>query len=196
MTDLQPYENGNLPASIDDLAKFVLIGREKLVAVRAGIRAMEKIDVAEGVRQQKRDEAQMLAEALLDAETRIGEILKKLPKASGGDRKSVDFKMDTSVYFENTSKPPKETKKAAIERVGFSQKQAQRFETLADNKDLVEEVKQRAIEDDDLATRSEVLRLARQRKVFEDIERQKQEINNSPLNVPSGLFDVVVLDPP
>lgn len=31
--------------------------------------------------EQKREEAQMLAEALIDAEVRIGDLLKKLPKA-------------------------------------------------------------------------------------------------------------------
>ena len=33
--------NGNLPANLEDLSKFVLVGREKLVAVRAAIRAID-----------------------------------------------------------------------------------------------------------------------------------------------------------
>ena len=73
-----------LPATIEDLASFVLIGREKLVAVRAEIRAIDRLNVAENVRQQKRDEAQMLSEALLDAEVKIGELLKLVPKDPGG----------------------------------------------------------------------------------------------------------------
>ena len=35
-----------LPTNIEDLSKFVLIGREKLVAVRAEIRAIEKVGLA------------------------------------------------------------------------------------------------------------------------------------------------------
>ena len=35
--------NHALPTTIDDLSKFVLVGREKLVAVRAEIRAIEKV---------------------------------------------------------------------------------------------------------------------------------------------------------
>ena len=70
-----------LPDNLPDLAAFVLVGREKLTAVRAEIRAIDKLQLAEDVRQQKRDEAQMLSEALLDAEVRIGELTKAIPKA-------------------------------------------------------------------------------------------------------------------
>ena len=76
---IQKQDGNYLPANLEDLAQFVLVGRDKLNMVRAGIRALDKLDVAEGVRKQKREEAQMLAEALLDAEVRIGEILEKMP---------------------------------------------------------------------------------------------------------------------
>lgn len=75
--------NQNLPNTIEELAKFVLVGREKLVSVRAEIRAIDKLELAEEVREQKREEAQMLAEALIDAEVRIGDLLKEIPKAQG-----------------------------------------------------------------------------------------------------------------
>ena len=82
--DITKYEGGSqLPIKLEDLAQFVLIGREQLTAVRAGIRALDKLDVAEGVRKQKKEEAQMLAEALLDAEVRIGEILAAMPSGKG-----------------------------------------------------------------------------------------------------------------
>ena len=79
--DIIPKNEGQyLPDTLNDLAKFVLVGRDQLAMVRAGIKALDKLDVAEGVRRQKREEAQMLAEALLDAEVKIGEILKAMPK--------------------------------------------------------------------------------------------------------------------
>lgn len=74
----------NLPTNIDDLAKFALIGREKLVAVRAEIRAIEKVGLAQEVREQKLREAQEISEAVLDAEVRIGELMAKVPKATKG----------------------------------------------------------------------------------------------------------------
>ena len=76
-------QQSNLPDTIEELSKFVLVGREKLTAVRAEIRAINKLQLAEDVREQKKEEAQMLAEALLDAEVRIGDLLKTIPKAQG-----------------------------------------------------------------------------------------------------------------
>ena len=43
----------NLPVTIEDLSKFVLVGREKLVAVKAEIRAIDKVGLATEVRNQK-----------------------------------------------------------------------------------------------------------------------------------------------
>ena len=81
-------QNQQLPNKIEDLAKFVLVGREKLVSVRAEIRAINKLELAEEVREQKKEEAQMLAEALIDAEVKIGDLLKTIPKAQGA-RKDI-----------------------------------------------------------------------------------------------------------
>lgn len=183
----------NLPNTIEDLAKFVLVGREKLTAVRANIRAINKLQLAEEVREQKREEAQMLAEALLDAEVRIGDLLKQIPKASGGDRKSNNFKNDTGVEFEK-----QETKKETIERLGFNQKQAERFETLSSNKDLVEQVKAEARENEDIPTRSRVLQLVKQKTQEEQfIEKEFKKIENEKaieLNYHNALFKILTLE--
>ncbi|NJD02051.1 MAG: hypothetical protein FIA99_05525 [Ruminiclostridium sp.] len=109
----------------------------------------------------RREECLMLSEALLDAEVKIGDLTKVIPKGSGGDRRSQNFKIDTTVEFE---KP----KSQVIQELGFSQKQVERFETLADNKDLVEQVKAEARENDDIPTRTRVLDLAQQRKKKEE----------------------------
>lgn len=182
----------NLPNTLEDLSKFVLVGREKLTAVRAEIRAIDKVQLAQEVREQKKEEAQMLAEALLDAEVRIGDLLKQIPKASGGDRKSIKFKNDTDVDFEQPVKNSVnklETKKETIERLGFNQKQAERFETLSSNKEIVEQVKAEARENEDIPTRSRVLQLVKQNKdndnqetdlteKFKGLEREKAISDN------------------
>ncbi|MDD3157474.1 hypothetical protein [Anaeromusa sp.] len=159
MTELIPASH-NLPATIEDLAKFILVGREKLVSVRAEIRAINKLELAEEVRTQKRNEAQMLSEALLDAEVRIGELLKQIPKAAGF-RSDLQPK-DTNVPRLTAVKSEK-PKAEAIQDLGFTEKQKQRFETLASNKDVVEQVKAEARENDDLPTRSRVLQLVKQK---------------------------------
>lgn len=151
----------NLPIKLEDLAKFVLIGREKLIAVRAGIRALDKLDMAEGVRRQKKEEAQMLAEALLDAEVRIGEILSSLPKAQGA-----------RTELSNTTVTKLNTKESAVKELGFDKMQVSRFQTLAENKDIVEQIKQEARETDDLPTRTAVLQAAKARNRIVDIENK------------------------
>ena len=47
------FEKTSLPANIKELSRFVLVGREKLTAVRAEIRAIDKVGLARQVREQK-----------------------------------------------------------------------------------------------------------------------------------------------
>lgn len=171
MPNITAYQE-NLPDNLKDLSAFVLVGREKLTAVRAEIRAIEKLELAEEVRQQKREEARMLGEALLDAEVRIGELTKRIPKGAGGDRKS--FKSNSSVTFESASNSsvtdPPQTKEEILADMGFGKMQVSRYETLADNKDLVEQVKAEARETGEIPTRGKVLDLVKARK-----ERQQPQ---------------------
>ena len=162
-------QNNNLPDTMVDLARFVLVGREKYNSVRAEIRAIDKLKLAEEVRNQKRQEAQMIAEAVLDAEVRLGELFKEIPKKQGGDRGN----QYTGGKLRSESEYGKDMNKSKTEIVrdlGFSQDQAERLEKLAGNKDLVEFVKAEARENDDFPTRTRVLELA---------AYQKNQINNN-----------------
>lgn len=156
-----------LPDTLEDLSKFVLVGREKLTSVRAEIRAINKLELAEEVRKQKKEEALMLSEALLDAEVKLGDLLKQIPRKTSNQY----LEQDSGVALNKEGK----TKLREIADLGFSPKQAQRFETLANNKDLVEQVKAEARENDDIPTRSRVLDLAKARK-------QKQQEEERSLN--------------
>ena len=159
-----------LPTTIDELSKFALIGREKLVAVRAEIRAIEKVGLAEEVRKQKMVEAQEIAEAVLDAETKLGELMAKVPKATGGQPFQRKSTMDSGVQ----SRP--QTKADIIEKAGFTPKQVQRFETLAKNPDIVEQAKAEARENDDIVSRSLVLNMVKSKKKEEQLKQAKQHI--------------------
>lgn len=196
-----------LPSKLEDLAQFVLIGRDKLAMVRAGIKALDKLDMAQEVRQQKKEEAQMLAEALMDAEVRIGEILLAMPKASGKNNQYVQEKVksNSGVTFQSEVKPipPVQTKEEAVKKLGFDKIQVSRFQTLAKNKDIVEQVKQEARANDDLATRTAVLQAVKAKQVEEKkeerivkIEKQIEDINTGKLPELQGKFSVVSVDPP
>ena len=177
--------NRQLPDTLPDLAAFVLVGREKLTAVRAEIRAIDRVQLAKDVRQQKQDEARMLSEALLDAEKRIGELTKAIPKGSGGDRRSDNFKNDSTVGFEKS-------KTEVMSELGFTPQQTQRFEILADNPDVVEQVKQEARENDDIPTRTRVIDIVQQRKK----EQSDKTAASSTLykQFHNALFGILTLD--
>jgi len=164
MNDLTIRQN-QLPDDIKDLSKFVLVGREKLNSVRAEIKAIDKLNLAREVRDQKRDEARMMSEALLDAEVKLGDLFKDIPKESG---KRTDIKPTDSAVGRLGK-----TKKETISDLGFSEKQAERFETLADNKDVVEFVKAEARENDDIPTRTRVLDMVQYQKKKEEVAYDK-----------------------
>jgi N6-adenosine-specific RNA methylase IME4 len=192
MQDLVKHTS-HLPVKLEDLAKFVLVGREKLTAVRALIKAMDKIEVAAEVRKQKRDEAQMLAEALLDAEAKLGELAIEIPKGTGHQQKRGNRyktrEIDTAVDFSKT-------KTETIKELGFDQKQIERFQTLAENKDIIEQAKAEARENDDIVNRTMVLSKVKQKKREEDLQKQKKDIEEGIVVEPSGLYSVISIDPP
>ena len=150
MNGLTTYQGG-LPETAEDLAHFLLIAPEKAAAMRAEIRAIQKVGLAKAVYDQKLEEQRRLCDMILDASVRLGEMTKEIPKATAGRKPEI---RDSSV-------PNSEKKKIeAIEDLGFSKKQVQRFETLADNKDLVEQEKAKAREEGRMPTRTNVLNLA------------------------------------
>jgi N6-adenosine-specific RNA methylase IME4 len=154
--------SSNLPTNINDLAKFALIGREKLVAVRAEIRAIDKVGLAQEVREQKLHEAQEINDAVLDAEMRIGELMAKVPKNQVGRPSKI---IDTTV--DNLP-----TKAEVIRDAGFTQKQVERFQTMAAHPEIVEQVKAEARENDDIASRADILKRIKAEK-----KRQEQQVS-------------------
>ena len=146
-----------LPSTIEDLSRFVLVGREKLVAVRAEIRAIEKVGLAQQVREQKLKEAQAISEAVLDAEVKIGELMREIPKATNGGANQYQAKT-TAVSKEQKSKSE------IIQKSGFTQKQAERFQILAANPEVVEQAKTEARENEDIVSRSRVLEMIQEQK--------------------------------
>lgn len=189
MNDLSIVQN-LLPDNIEDLSKFVLIGRDKLQAVRAEISAIQKLGLAKGVYEQKKREAQDLSETLTLAEMRTGELLKAIPKATKGTGANQYKKAEIDTGVENSK-----TKSETIKELGFTPKQAERMQTLANNPEIVKEAIQEARENDDVVSRAFVLGKIKQAKREEHIQKQVEEIENG-IETPDGLFDVIAIDPP
>ncbi|GHU24492.1 hypothetical protein FACS1894172_17650 [Spirochaetia bacterium] len=153
-TDLAQVKQSRLPATIEELTSFVLIGREKLNAVRAAMRAIEKLDVAVDVRRQRLEEAQAFGELLLDAEVRLGELFKALPKAKG---------IRTDLKLGDSTVPRSKLEK--LEELGFSKKQAQRLEALTEKPEAIEQAKSIAHDSGTIPTRELALKLSKEKHV-------------------------------
>ena len=188
----------SLPSNIEDLSKFALIGREKLVAVRAEIRAIDKVGLAQEVRQQKLMEAQDIAEAVLDAEVRIGELMAKVPKATKGNQYTGKMVDNSGVN--------NQTKADVIRDAGFTPMQVSRFETLAAHPEIVAQAKAEARENDDIVSRSlvlekvkaqkrEELREQRDSAIQDQIERPKTN-NHVDIFTTDRKYRVIYADPP
>lgn len=168
--------NSQLPAKLEDLTRFVLIGRERLTAVRAEMRARKKIgfdtEEAQNLYKLRMTETQDMADELLDAECLLGEILKS---------------RSTSTYKKGGEKnlPEDITKFQSIA-----------FQKLAGNKDIVEQVKAEAIKNDDLPTRTEVLRKIKEKEKDSRIEVEKKSRGKSiaDIDIRKGDFKKVLAD--
>ena len=73
-----------LPETIEDLTQFVLVGKAKLQAYMLKLQTVNKLSVAQEIRDQTLKEAQEISNAVIAAEQRIGELLLAIPKQSGG----------------------------------------------------------------------------------------------------------------
>ena len=142
----------NVPTTLPELAKFVLVGTEKLAAVKAEIRAIQKVGLAKEVYEQKKREAQEIAEAVQLASVQVGKILNAIPKASGAEtigdtqarscseREEKDrnrlHEIEPRGDFKKTFSD-KKSKADSIREMGLSQKQAEQFQQMANHEETV-----------------------------------------------------------
>jgi len=142
--ELAITKSGNyLPATLEELNTFILIGKQKLIAQKAKIKAIEQANLAVEAKEAALSDAQDMAEILLDAEVRIGEILEKMevkPKPDGSSR-------GTFGGSEKTLPPD------------ISKKQSHQAQTLSRNKNVVEQAKAEARENGEIATATRVYHL-------------------------------------
>jgi len=164
MNETVILNQNNLPAKLDDLTKFVLIGREKLVAVRAEIRAIDKVGLAKEVRKQKLEEAQFISEAVLDAEVRIGELMQAIPKAAKGTgaNQYKNAEIDSGVDFSKSkskSNPEPESSEPEELKLESEVKNAEAEEIHAEDNSRTSQTESKAEDNSDKPkTKSEIIK--------------------------------------
>lgn len=148
MNELAAYQQATLPVQPSDLAKFIVVAQEKLKSVKAEIRAIQRLDMAKEVYDQKIEEQARLQELTLLAYQRMGEITREMPKSTGNQ------------YTNASSRKREEAKPKfqAVQDLGFSTSQVGRMEQMAAHPDVVEEVIAESQAGQTEATQTEVLR--------------------------------------
>lgn len=162
MNELAAYQQSGLPAQPVDLVKFIVIAQEKAKALRAEIHAIEKLELAKEVYDQKLQEQARLNELVIIAKNRVGDFLKEIPRDNS-------FRGNQHIEPTSHQREVSKTKKDVIEGLGLSSSQANRFEAMASRPDIVEEViaESRAGLTD--ATQGEVLRRIKESENVIDI---------------------------
>ena len=196
MTDLIVAQN-NLPATLEDLSKFVLIGRDKLQAVRAEISAMKNLNLAKEVREQKLAEGQEIGKLVLLAEAKLGELFNQMPKATKGTganqyQEKVAEIPPAGKFSEESDdeeEPPPKPKLEVAKDMGFNKNQVADFQKLADNPDAVQKAIDDADEREEIVTRSKALEIIK----ASDIEKQLPHVffnsGNNEWYTPADIID-------
>lgn len=163
MNDIANYQ-AQLPDTLEDLTKFVLVGKAQLSAYMSRLRTVNKLSVAQEIRNQTLQETQELANALIAAEQRIGELLLNLPTAQG---------RRTDISTSGHTNPEVETKAEAVTRMGYGEREAKDYQQMAQNPEAVQIAIQKAIDNGDVVSRNQVMKEIRSAK--EELKRQLAE---------------------
>ena len=72
--------HSNLPATIEELIDFVIVGNEAVKAWKNKVRAINKVEVASEAHKQSLHDGQQMGKLVLLAEAKLGELLDKRDK--------------------------------------------------------------------------------------------------------------------
>lgn len=164
MNELQT-QKAQLPDTIEDLTQFVLVGKAKLQAYMLKLQTVNKLSVAQEIRDQTLQEAQEVSTALIAAEQRIGELLLAIPKAQG---KRTDVTSDE-----------RSTKVDVIKEMGYGTTEAKDYQQMAKHPEVVRKVLDDALADGTVVTKSQVMKEIREanRKATEENERLRRIVS-------------------
>ena len=149
MNEVVEYESIQLPDTLEDLTQFVLVGKAKLQAYMLKLQTVNKLSVAQEIRDQTLKEAQEISTALIAAEQRIGELLLAIPKANG---------TRTDLGTSGHSCPEVKTKTQTISDMGYGEREAKDYQQMAKNPEIVQKVINEAIANGEVVTKTQVLK--------------------------------------
>ena len=161
--ELSIFNGQQLPDTLEDLTQFVLVGKARIDAYKLKLRTVDKLNVAQEIRDQTLREAQEIQTAVFAAEIRIGEILDKLPRATGNQYTSAN----------STQVEKAKTKTETISEMGYSKDEASNYQQMAKNPEIVDRVLREAIASGEIATKSQVMKEIAEAKRQAKAENEK-----------------------
>lgn len=185
MNELSNY-NQQLPETLEDLSKFVLINEERIQALRAEIRAIKKVSLAKEVYEQKLAEAQEIGQVTVEAAQKMGELLLQIQKQSGNQY--------TNASSSNIEKA--KTKTEITSEMGMSKDQVSQYQQMAQNPEAVQAAIQKAIENGDVVSRSQVMKEIRSiKEQLLEKERKISELENREPQIKEVIREKQVVPP-
>lgn len=171
MNELTTFQTGQLPDTIEDLARFVLVNEERSQALKAQIRAIKKVKLAKDVYAQKLAEAQEIGELTVEAGQKMGELISQIPKQSGA---RTDLQTSSEVSDEVR------TKAEVIEDIGLERHQAYEYQLMDKYPQAVENAKQKARENGDVVSRSQVMKeIAEEKRRAKELEDENKKLREA-----------------
>ena len=161
-----------LPDTLEDLSRFVLVNEERVQALRAEIRAIKKVSLAKEVYEQKLAEAQEIGKVTVEAAQKMGELLLQIEKQSGGVNQ---------YNKEEKSRHLGKSKTEITSEMGMTANQVSEYQRMAQNPEAVQAAIDKAIERGDVVSRSQVMKEIKALK--DEIARRDAKIDemiNSP----------------
>lgn len=158
-----------LPDTLEDLSQFVLVSKAKLDAYRVKLRTINRLSDAQEIREHTLQEMQDISSALIAAETRIGEILLSIPKASG---KRTDLETSSNRSEEVM------TKSETVEMMGYTRHEVSDYQRMAQNPAIVNLVIEQAEREGKVVYHSDVMKQIKAK----DAEIERLTRNNDTLD--------------
>lgn len=155
MNELSAYRE-QLPDTLEDLSRFVLVSEERVQALKAEIRAIKKVSLAKEVYEQKLAEAQEFSEVTVLAQQKVGELLLQIQKDTsfhGNQHKEVNPR--------HTETP--KTKGEITAEMGMTSQQVSQYQQMAQHPEAVQTAIEKARESGDVVSRNQVMKEIRNR---------------------------------
>lgn len=156
-----------LPETLEDLTQFVLVGKAKVQAYMLKLQAVNRLSVAQEIRDQTLKEAQEVSNAVIAAECRIGELLQTIPKAQGF----------ASTIRHNDVENVR-TKTETIKDMGYGRREAEDYQQMAKHPEVVQAVIDKALQDGEIVTKASVMREIKfYKERIDSLEKQKRQLS-------------------